>query len=109
MLRVRHLERPGWVWFSKDIAKGARERYVPALIELAPVVAEVIDNPTGMFVVPHQRPRNTGRGVSKQHLGRVVKRVAGGPGSSRTSTPTRSGTASATTSRSTPGCGSHKS
>jgi integrase len=30
-MQIRHLERPGWVWFSQDIAKGKHERWVPVL------------------------------------------------------------------------------
>jgi integrase/recombinase XerC len=37
----RHFARAGFVWFSADIAKGKRERWVPVLPELAPVVEDV--------------------------------------------------------------------
>jgi hypothetical protein len=39
-LQRRHFERPGWVQISADIAKGGRERWVPVLPKLEPVVAE---------------------------------------------------------------------
>jgi integrase len=37
----RHFEREGFVWFSEDIAKGKRARWVPVLPELRPVVDEI--------------------------------------------------------------------
>lgn len=37
----RHFDRPGFVWFSPDIAKGKRERWVPILPELAPTAEEI--------------------------------------------------------------------
>jgi hypothetical protein len=43
-LQRRHFERPGWVHVSGDIAKGGRERWVPVLPELEPIVAEVLAN-----------------------------------------------------------------
>lgn len=41
-LQGRHLMRPGWVWVSEDIGKGGRERWMPVLAELEPVVAEIL-------------------------------------------------------------------
>lgn len=58
-LRGRHLERDGFIWVSRDIAKGGRERWVPVLPELEPIVAEI-----RRFVVadahvfPSRRPAN---------------------------------------------------
>nr|MDQ3934693.1 hypothetical protein [Actinomycetota bacterium] len=40
-LQGRHFQRPGFIWVSPDIAKGGRERYVPVIAELEPVVAEI--------------------------------------------------------------------
>ncbi len=52
-LQIRHLERPGWVWFSEDIAKGKKERWVPVLPELVPIIAETIENiPALSFAIP---------------------------------------------------------
>jgi len=42
LLRVSHLARTGSVHFSRDITKGGRERWVPVLPELEPIVREVI-------------------------------------------------------------------
>jgi integrase len=39
--RGRHFDRPGFVWFSPDIAKGKRERWVPVLPELTPIVEDI--------------------------------------------------------------------
>ncbi len=41
-LQEIHLSRPGFVWVSASIAKGARERWVPVIEELEPVVAQVL-------------------------------------------------------------------
>lgn len=42
-LQRRHFtQQAGAVWISPDIAKGGRERYVPVLPELEPVVAEIL-------------------------------------------------------------------
>ncbi len=56
---VRHFMREGWVWFSADIAKGGRERWVPVLPELEPVVNEIVAlvGP-GEYVTPSRRRGN---------------------------------------------------
>lgn len=56
LLQRRHFEREGAVWFSEDIAKGGRERWVPVLPELEPVI-EVILRDVGPeeFVIPARR------------------------------------------------------
>lgn len=46
-LQARHFTRPGYVWVSSDIGKGGKERYVPVTIDLAAVVAEIIENVHG--------------------------------------------------------------
>ena len=40
-LQGKHFSRNGYVWVSADIAKGKRERYVPIISDLDPVVAEI--------------------------------------------------------------------
>jgi site-specific recombinase XerD len=40
-LRGRHFERHGFVWVSADIAKGGKERWVPIIGDLAPIVQEI--------------------------------------------------------------------
>lgn len=41
-LQGRHFEREGYVWVSADIAKGGKQRYIPVVEELEPVVADII-------------------------------------------------------------------
>jgi site-specific recombinase XerD len=44
-LQLRHFtKQAGAVWISRDIAKGGRERYLPVLPELEPVVVEILAN-----------------------------------------------------------------
>jgi integrase/recombinase XerD len=40
-LQGRHFARPGFVWFSADIAKGKTERWVPVPAELAHVAGDI--------------------------------------------------------------------
>lgn len=56
LLQGRHLLRSGWVWVSADIGKGGRERYVPVMADLAPVVAEILEHvgPED-YVIPAQQ------------------------------------------------------
>jgi len=81
-LQGRHFQRPGFVWFSADIAKGKHERWVPVLPELAPVVEEIraTIRPDHHVVAtyktssPIQRPRTCQ--ISHTALARVVRGVA---------------------------------
>jgi integrase len=41
LLQGRHFARDGWVLVSRDIAKGGRERWVPVMADLEPVVLEI--------------------------------------------------------------------
>ena len=86
-LQGRHLERTGFVHVSADIAKGGRERWVPVLADLAPVVAEIRGSVgRDEYVLPAQRfrnpPFNTERAEyalcpsSSQALRQLVMRVA---------------------------------
>jgi site-specific recombinase XerD len=57
----RHFSRPGWIWVSTDIAKGSRERYVPVITDLMPIVAEILRNvEPDEYVLPAQRFRGFG-------------------------------------------------
>jgi integrase/recombinase XerD len=83
-LQRRHFERPGWIHVSADIAKGARERWVPVLPELEPIVAEILRTvaPTvwlppdrgrpgtwvGEYVIPAERWRDPGHNTVRQDL-----------------------------------------
>jgi site-specific recombinase XerD len=58
-LQGRHFVRAGLVWVSSDIGKGRRERYVPVISDLVPVVAEIrADVASDEYVLPAQRFRN---------------------------------------------------
>jgi site-specific recombinase XerD len=78
----RHFARKGFVWFSADIAKGKRERWVPVLPELAPVVAEIRASiRADHYVVATyktstkvQQPRTCQ--ISRTALARIIKGVA---------------------------------
>jgi site-specific recombinase XerD len=82
-LQRRHIERPGWVWFSSDIAKQQQERWCPVLPELEPIVAEILESvPRDDFVIATQnqrQDRERGRPlkpVSRYTISRIVKEVA---------------------------------
>jgi site-specific recombinase XerD len=41
-LQGRHFARPGFIWVSPDLGKGMKERYVPVIADLKPVVDEIL-------------------------------------------------------------------
>jgi site-specific recombinase XerD len=52
-LQGRHFARAGLIWVSGDIAKGGRERWVPVIGDLAPVVEEIrAGEPAEHYVLP---------------------------------------------------------
>src|SRR5215210_7124054 len=58
-LRGGHFARDGFVWVSADIAKGGRERWVPLLPDLEPIVADIRAHVSEEeYVLPSQRFRN---------------------------------------------------
>jgi site-specific recombinase XerD len=60
-LQGRHFHRAGYVWVSEDIAKGGRERYVPVLRDLEPIVEDIKRNVAAEeYVLPAQRWRDPG-------------------------------------------------
>jgi site-specific recombinase XerD len=68
-LQGRHFARHEFVWVSVDIAKGGRERMVPVIPDLAPVVEEIratvaVDE----YVLPAQRFRNPPFNTSRLDL-----------------------------------------
>ncbi len=70
-LRGLHFERPGFIRVSADIAKGRRERWVPVLADLEPVVAEIVSNVgRDEYVLPAQRFRNPPFNTERQDLRR---------------------------------------
>jgi integrase/recombinase XerD len=81
-MQIRHLERPAWVWFSQDIAKGKHERWVPVLPELEPVISEAIENvPAQGFVIPTRNQTRNWReprapiAISRTMANRIVKEI----------------------------------
>ena len=86
-LQARHFQRPGAIWVSPDIAKGARQRWVPVIAELQDVVAEIRETVSeGQYVIAGRRAtggmaQTTWRDVpelacSPQALRSLVDRVA---------------------------------
>jgi integrase len=82
-LKGQNFAREGWV---RIVGKGAKERWVPILAELIPVVAEIrSDVANDEYLLPAQRFRDPGvnrerrdyrrRRSSEQALGRLVARV----------------------------------
>jgi site-specific recombinase XerD len=41
LLRGRHFAREGWIWIPAELAKGERERWVPVIGDLEPVVQDI--------------------------------------------------------------------
>jgi len=41
LLRGRHFAREGWIWIPPELAKGGRERWVPVIGDLEPVVHDI--------------------------------------------------------------------
>ena len=87
LLQGRHLARTGWIWVSRDIAKGGRERWVPVLPDLAPTIERILrDVGAEEFVLPSRQ--NTDVGVNRKFratptkpsdgkvIWRAVKRIA---------------------------------
>lgn len=70
----RHFERPGFIWVSRDIGKGGRERFIPILDDLEPVAAEIRSSVApDHFVFPAQRWRNPNVDhVQKRNLHKVA-------------------------------------
>jgi site-specific recombinase XerD len=86
-LQGRHFSRDSYVWVSADIGKGKRERYVPIIRDLEPVVAEIRAHVAlDEYVLCAQRWRDPGQNkaqidlrlqpASPQALWRLVDDVA---------------------------------
>ncbi len=86
-LKGEHFARLGYVWVSPNIAKGARERWVPVIPELEDVIGEIVTTlQPGEYVLAARRvanpPANTKwtedppRPASGQFVWRLVARVA---------------------------------
>lgn len=58
-LKGKHFARDGAIWVSADIAKGNRERWVPVIADLEPIVSEIKENvKPDEYVLPAQRWRD---------------------------------------------------
>jgi integrase/recombinase XerD len=84
LLRKEHFARFGFIHVSSDIAKGNRERWVPVLPELEPIVAEILLLVApGRYVLPGRRSvsadgralRDVDSPISDAGLYQLVKRV----------------------------------
>lgn len=66
-LQGRHFQRPGLVHVAPEIAKGGRGRWVPATLELVPVLEEIRAN-VGLdeYILPAQRWRTPGDNSEKR-------------------------------------------
>lgn len=78
-LQGRHFSRAGWIHVSPEIAKGGKERWIPVVEDLAPVVEEIrAAVPLEHFVFPKPKVADPGvnsrwgydplRGCSQQYL-----------------------------------------
>jgi integrase len=68
-LQGRHFGRDGLVWVSADIAKGRRERWVPVIEDLVPIVTEIrAEVGCDEYVLPAQRFRNPPFNTARQDL-----------------------------------------
>lgn len=68
-LQGRHFQRTGFVWVSQDIGKGGKERWVPIIADLEPIVEEIragvrLDH----YVLPAERWRDPGVNKDKMAL-----------------------------------------
>ncbi len=120
-LQGRHFARPGFVRVSSEIAKGGRERWVPVIADLVPVVAEIRFNVRDdEYVLPAQRFRDPPfnktrddlryRRSSSQALRTLVMDVGlACRDQRRTSIRTFCATPTAITSRGTRACVTHSS
>lgn len=71
-LQGRHFERPGFIHVSADIAKGGRERWLPIISDLDPVVAEIRANvASDDYVLPAMRWRNPPLNTVRVDLAKV--------------------------------------
>lgn len=86
-LKGEHFQRPSYIWVSEDIAKGSRERWIPILPELEPIIMEIQEHVSlDEYVLPAQRWRDAPwnreqmdlkqRPSSGQALRSLVMRVA---------------------------------
>lgn len=88
-LQGLHFDRDGLIWVSADIAKGAKERWVPAIDDLSPIIDDIRATVAPAHFVLQGSYRGGGsfgsgqvhrfyptRPMSSQTLQRIVHRVA---------------------------------
>jgi site-specific recombinase XerD len=86
LMQGRHFRRPGFVWVSRDIAKGGRERWVPIIEELAPIADQLSRLADDHHVLPRSKAggfsdnsfvrEDPTLGMSSQTVQRTVHRLA---------------------------------
>jgi integrase/recombinase XerC len=53
LLQGRHFARDGWIWIAPELAKGGRERWVPVIMDLEPIVRDIrATTDPGHYVLP---------------------------------------------------------
>ncbi len=86
LLRGVHFARDGWILISAEMAKGGRERWVPVMVDLEPIVSEIrATTDLDHFVLPATRWRKGDRGLvpiecperpcDRKTIWRAVRRV----------------------------------
>ncbi len=86
LLQGLHFTRKGWLLVSAEMAKGGRERWIPVMRDLEPVVEEIGETTThGDFVLPATRWVESDRGLvpiedperpcDRKTIWRTVKRI----------------------------------
>lgn len=71
-LQGRHFTRAGFIWVSDDIGKGKRERWIPVLAELEPIVAWIQEHiELDAYVIPAQRIRDPGTNLERIDYSRI--------------------------------------
>jgi site-specific recombinase XerD len=86
LLQGLHFARAGWILVSAEMAKGGRERWLPVMVDLEPVVREIrATTEEDDYVLPATRWVESGRGLApverlerpcdRKTIWRTVKRV----------------------------------
>ena len=86
LLQGRHFARDGWLLVSAEMAKGGRERWIPVMVDLEPVVQEIRETTElDHYVLPATRWVDADRGQApvehrerpcdRKTIWRTVKRV----------------------------------
>jgi integrase/recombinase XerD len=99
LLQGLHFARPGWILVSGAMAKGGRERWVPVMVDLEPVVREIRETTRheqyvlpatrwvrgdGGRLVPVERPE---RPCDRKTIWRTVRRIGRRAGIGTTTHP----------------------